>query len=153
MRHPQVVVYESDGWLAGQLEELAGENAWLLRQSRDPGACVNLLAQGGPSLLMLKLERNLVGELTLLADLRERAPDCPAVVVSDVKLDAEQRLTLAGLAYDLGARCVLFPPLTQTLLEDVVSGLMEATIRRVVGTGTTPAGKRADSPLPREDDA
>jgi hypothetical protein len=33
---------------------------------------------------------------------------------------------LAGLAWDLGARCVLFPPQTRDQLPGVVAGLMEA---------------------------
>jgi hypothetical protein len=46
---------------------------------------------------------------------------------------AEQRAQLSALAFDLGARYVLFPPLQQPVIEDLVSGLMAATIGRVVG--------------------
>jgi hypothetical protein len=37
---------------------------------------------------------------------------------------------VAALAYDIGARYVMFPPLTRTLVEDIVAGLMAATIKR-----------------------
>jgi hypothetical protein len=56
------------------------------------------------------------------------------VLVSDVKMEgAEQRAQLSALAFDLGARYVLFPPLQQPVIEDLVAGLLGATIRRVVG--------------------
>jgi DNA-binding response OmpR family regulator len=131
MHHPQIVVYETDGWLASQVSELARENRWLVRESRRPDACLGLLRSGGPALLMLKLERKLIDELALLCRINECAPECPVIVFSDVKLEgSEQRTNLAGLAYDLGARHVLFPPLTRPIIEDLVIGLMTATIRR-----------------------
>jgi chemotaxis response regulator CheB len=135
MKLPQVVVYESEGTLAGQVRRLAGENSWLVRESRDPDACVKLLADSRPSVLLLNLERDLHDGLSLLGWVAERAPDCPVIVVSDVKMEgAEQRAQLSALAFDLGARYVLFPPLQQPVIEDLVAGLMSATIKRVVGT-------------------
>ena len=135
MKHPQVVVYESDGALAGQVRRLAGENAWLVRESRQPDACLQLLADVRPAVLLLKLERELLDGLTLLGRVAERAPDCPVVLVSDVKMEgAEQRAQLSALAVDLGARYVLFPPLQTPVIEDLVAGLMAAAVRRVVGT-------------------
>jgi len=134
MKHPQVVVYESDGWLADQVRRLAGENAWLVRESRRPDACLNMLEDSRPAVLLLRLERELLDGLTLLSQVTERAPDCPVVLVSDVKMEgAEQRAQLSALAFDLGARYVLFPPLQQPVIEDLVAGLLGATIRRVVG--------------------
>jgi chemotaxis response regulator CheB len=133
MRHPQVVVFEGSGSVAAQLEQVAADNRWLLRESRQPTACLELVRQARPSILVLNLERRLVDELTLLADVHEHAPDCPVLVVSDVKLEGPaQRLNLAGLAYDLGAGYVMFPPLEQSLLEDVTAGLLSAAIRRSV---------------------
>jgi chemotaxis response regulator CheB len=134
MKHPQVVVYESDGSLAGQVRRLAGENAWLVRECRRPDGCLELVSEMRPSVLLLKLERDLQDGLTLLARAAERAPDCPVVLVSDVKMEgAEQRAQLSALAMDLGARYVLFPPLQTPVIEDLVAGLMAATIRRTVG--------------------
>jgi chemotaxis response regulator CheB len=135
MKHPQVVVYESDGSLAGQVRRLVAEHSWLLRESRQSDACLQLLAEVRPSVLLLKIERELLDGLTLLGRVAERAPDCPVVLVSDVKMEgAEQRAQLSALAMDLGARYVLFPPLQTPVIEDLVAGLMAATIRRVVGT-------------------
>ena len=134
MKHPQVVVYESDGWLAGQVRRLAADHAWLVRESRRPDACLGLLEDGRPAVLLLRLERELLDGLTLLGQVAERAPDCPVVLVSDVKMEgAEQRAQLSALAFDLGARYVLFPPLQQPVIEDLVAGLLGAAIRRVVG--------------------
>ena len=105
MKHPQVVVYESDGWLADQVRRLAADHAWLVRESRHPDACLNLLADSRPAVLLLRLERELLDGLTLLGQVSERAPDCPVVLVSDVKMEgAEQRAHLSALAMDLGAR-------------------------------------------------
>ena len=134
MKHPQVVVFESDGWLADQVRRLAADHAWLVRESRHPDACLNLLADSRPAVLLLRLERELLDGLTLLGQVTERAPDCPVILVSDVKMEgAEQRAQLSALAFDLGARYVLFPPLQQPVIEDLVAGLMGATVRRVVG--------------------
>ncbi|HKB00753.1 MAG TPA: hypothetical protein VKD90_00975 [Gemmataceae bacterium] len=137
MKHPQVVVYESDGSLAAQVRRLAGDNSWLVRESRRPDACLQLLAEVRPSVLLLKIERELHDGLALLGQVAERAPDCPVVLVSDVKMEgAEQRAQLSALAMDLGARYVLFPPHQTPVIEDLVSGLMASTVRRMVGTAT-----------------
>lgn len=134
MRHPQVVVYESDGTLAAQVRRLAGEHAWLVRESRRPEACLALLAESRPAVLLLRLEDEIPDGLALLGQVAGRAPDCPVVLVSDVKMDgADQRAQLSALAFDLGARYVLFPPHQQPVIEDLVSGLMAAAVRRTVG--------------------
>jgi chemotaxis response regulator CheB len=134
MKHPQVVVYESDGWLADQVRRLAGENGWLVRESRHADSCLALLVDARPTVLLLRLERELLDGLTLLGQVVEKAPDCPVVLVSDVKMEgADQRAQLSALAFDLGARYVLFPPLQPPVIEDLVAGLLGAAVRRVVG--------------------
>ena len=57
MRHPQIVVFESDSLLARQLQETATANAWLLRESRQTPACMKLLRAGGPAVLVLRVGR------------------------------------------------------------------------------------------------
>jgi predicted GTPase len=75
--------------------------------------------------------------LSLLGKIAERASDCPVILVSDVKMEgAEQRFQLSALALDLGASYVLFPPLQTTVIEDLVSGLLTAAIRRSVGASS-----------------
>ena len=71
--------------------------------------------------------------LELIAVVRRLEPDTPVVAVADVKLPDAERAAWAAALFDLGARFVLFPPLTKPVLEDVASGLMAAAIRRVVG--------------------
>ena len=140
MRHPQVVVYESDGWLAGQIRRLAGENAWLVRESRNADACLQLIADVRPSVLLLRLELELLDGLSLLGRVAERAPSCPVILVSDVKMEgADQRAQLSALAMDLGARYILFPPLQTPVIEDLVSGLLMAEIRRTSGAANDEA--------------
>src|SRR5262245_65454376 len=104
MKLPQVVVYESDGMLAGQVRRLAEDNAWLVRESRQPDACLNLLSEVRPSGLLLKIERELLDGLTLLSRVSEPAPDCPVLLVSDVKMEgAEERAQLEALGTALSA--------------------------------------------------
>ena len=134
MKSPQIVVYETDGWLAGQVRRLATDNGWLVRESRRPDACLRLLAEERPAVLLLKLDRDPHDGLALLAAIAERAPDCPVVLVSDAKLEgSDQRGQLSALAFDLGARYFLFPPLQGPVIEDLAAGLLTAAIRRVVG--------------------
>jgi len=130
MRYPQVVIYDSDDWLATQVAEVARENGWLVRESRQADACLQLLREARPSVVLLKLGPKALEEMTLLSRLTRHVPDCPVVLVSDAKLDVAGRHDLVGLAYDLGARYVLMPPLTRSVIEDVVVGLLEATIQR-----------------------
>lgn len=131
MRHPQIVTYEADGFLAAQVADLARESRWLVRESRQPEACLNLLQQSGPAVLLIMLGPKLADELALLGELHEKAPDVPALVFSAAKLEsADHRAALAGIACDLGARHVLFPPLARNAIEDLVAGMMAATIRR-----------------------
>ena len=141
MQHPQLVIYEADGWLAAQVAVLAREHAWLVRESRQPEACLELLRDNRPAVLLVKLERKL-DEFRLIASVRERVPECPIAVFSDAKFEGvAQRASLASLAYDLGVRYVMFPPLTRTLVEDVAAGLMAATIQRC----TFPKGPAGDA--------
>ena len=118
MRYPQVVVFESDGKLAVLLRPLAEQRRWPLRESRRPDACLRLLA-GGPAVVVIRVGRDLEGEFTLLEQARRHSPEPRCVVVCDA-----EHPRLAGLAWDLGADCVLHPSLARDLLPDVVAGLM-----------------------------
>ncbi len=131
MGHPQIVVYEGDGWLAAQVTPLAREHDWVVRESRHAHACLTFLTDARTAVLLLKLNRDLHDELSLLATVYERVPDCPVIVMSDAKMEGNaERTALAGLAYDLGARYVLFPPLMRPIIEDLVVGFMETSIKR-----------------------
>ena len=141
MKLPQVVIYESDGFLAAQTRRLAKENGWLVRESRRPDSCVGLVSEVRPSVLLIRLGGDLQDGLSLLCDVVTTAPDCPVILVCDAKLEgADLRAQLSALAFDLGARYIIFPPLQQPVIEDLVSGLMFATIGRVVSPNEESAG-------------
>lgn len=119
MRHPRVVVYETDGRLAATLREVCQARGWALREPRRLRTCLGLFQAGGPAVLVLKLGTDLVREFTLLDRLRWLSPTALAVVVSDTDQPA-----VTALAWDLGAHFVLAPPLPRHLLPDVVERLM-----------------------------
>lgn len=135
MKHPQVIVLETDGWLAKQLRELAGESRWLVQPARSVDAALALARGRGPAVLLVQVEltEDRPEPLALVAETHRLAPDVPVVVVSDVKLPDAERAAWTAALFDLGVRYVLFPPLTRPVLEDVVSGLMTVAIRRVIG--------------------
>ncbi len=147
MRHPQVLVYETDGRIAALLKTAiqANDYPWSLRELSRTAACLRLLRRGGPNVVILKVQRRQVRDLTTLEDLtttypklanprrylaRQLAlvqrihwllPDTATLVVGDAE-DAP----LAALAWDLGASYVLFAPQVREQLVDVVAGLLKA---------------------------
>jgi hypothetical protein len=151
MRAPQVVVLEHDGWIARHLGDLAAEGAWLVRSARGPDAARALVRERGPCVLIVQVElaEDRPAPLQLIAEARCQHPDVPVLAVSDVKLSDADRVAWTAALFDLGARYVLFPPLTKPVLEDVVSGLMAATIRRVVGETPTEPAQPASAPGPK----
>ena len=74
-------------------------------------------------IVQVELAEDKTAPLRLIADTRRDWPDVPIVAVSDVKLSDADRIAWTAALFDLGARYVLFPPLTKPVLEDVVSGL------------------------------
>lgn len=135
MKHPRVIVFESDGWVAKQLRELAGENRWLIRPAKTVDSALSLARELGPAVLLIQFEpaEDKPAPLTLISEVYRQTTDVPVVAVADSKLADVERATWTAALLDLGARYVLFPPLTKSVIEDVVSGLMTATIRRALG--------------------
>jgi hypothetical protein len=122
MRFPQLVIYENDGRLKGMLEATAAANRWALRVPQMPATCLRLLRRGGPAVFVLRMGRDpQKHEVPLLEQVTWLCPDVACVVVSDLDNPA-----LGALAWDLGARFVLFPPHPRDQLPDVVAGLMGA---------------------------
>lgn len=144
MKHPQIVVFEGDGLLARHLERKAEQRRWLLRESRQVPACLNLLRAGGPSVLVVKIGRNLIREFTLLNEVHALLPDVPVVLVGD-----DEDATLQALAHDLGATYVLMPPEPRPHLIELVEHLMAATIARTEPPGVA-AAKASTPPLDSE---
>jgi hypothetical protein len=120
MRYPQVLIYENDGRIAELLRREGKPRHWSLREPRRPESCLRLLRRGGPSVLVLKVGRDLLEELTLLERVSWLYPDTGTVVVGDSDNPA-----LAGLTWDLGAAVVLFPPQPRYSLIGIVGRLLE----------------------------
>jgi hypothetical protein len=150
MRAPQIVVVEYDGWIARHLSDLAAEGAWIVRDLRSVDNAMSLVRGGGPCVLIVQVELadDKPAPLRLIADVRRDCADVPVVAVSDVKLNDADRIAWTAALFDLGARYVLFPPLTKPVLEDVVSGLMAAAVRRVIGEAPE-AKPGAPAPVPK----
>ncbi len=129
MKYPQLIIYETDGAMAKLLGKLASDQGWMMRESRSNESLLNLLKEQRVSIVFLKFERDLVSGLELLSQITTQFPDCPVVVVSDVKADSHQRENLSCLVFDLGARYIVFPPLTQPVAEDLANGLMISALR------------------------
>jgi hypothetical protein len=121
MRYPQGLAYERDGRLAELLKAALEERKlkWVLREPRDPAACLRLLERGGPAVVVVKLGRELERELTLLERVASLHADVCPVLVGDA-----EHAALAGTGWDLGAAYVLLPPMARTSLPEIVVGLM-----------------------------
>ena len=146
MRHPRLIILESDGWLARQLAELAGESRWLVHTPRSADAALTLVREPGPAVLLVQLELadDATDRLALVADAHRLAPDVPLIAVSDAKLSDPDRAAWTAVLFDLGARLVLFPPITGPVLEDAVSGLLGASVRRTIGGEPPPPRPPSD---------
>ena len=120
MRYPQVLIYENDGRIAELLRREGKLRHWSLREPRRPESCLRLLRRGGPSVLVLKVGRDLLQELTLLDRVSWLFPDTATVVVGD-----SDNPVLAGLTWDLGAAVVLFLPQPRYSLIHIIGRLLE----------------------------
>jgi hypothetical protein len=120
VRHPQLLIYQGDARLTALLEPLADAARWWLRKPSDLAECLEVLPRGGPSVLVMRPGRDLERELVLLERVSRLFPSASVVVVGDGDQGA-----LAGVAWDLGARFALFPPIPLDLLPGVVTGLMK----------------------------
>jgi hypothetical protein len=118
MYHPQVIVWEGDGKLAGLLRPLARERRWALREPRQTGAVLALLGRG-PGVVVVKAGRDLEREFALLERVGWLFPEAATVLVAD-----SDHARLAGLAWDLGAAYVLVPPMPRERLPELVGALM-----------------------------
>ncbi len=138
MRHPQLIVLAFDDWLGKQLAEFARDHRWVLKEVRQTGACLALLREPRPTVLLAQLDphaADVAAPLAFLADVHLGFPHVLTAVVSDVKLNEDERVGWTATAFDLGARFVLFPPLSRPILEDLVGGLMASLIQRIAGEG------------------
>jgi DNA-binding NtrC family response regulator len=134
MKHPQVVVYETDGRLAQLLRERVRASRWAMREPRQRESCLALLRDASPTVFVLKTGSKLETELGILQRVHTLLPDARSVVVGDL-----QNTMLADLAWDMGASFVLFPPLPHGWLPEIVVQLMQAAIASGKTEGEIPA--------------
>lgn len=125
MRHPSVLIYEGDARLENQLRPTVEQQGWTLTCTPSAERCFRWaqglsFAQEGTAVLVLRLGRDLERELLLLDRVRVLAPEVAVVVVGD-----QEHPGLMALAWDLGASCVLLPPLSRDLLTEVVLALLQ----------------------------
>ena len=128
MRNRQVLICESDGRLAHVLRDCVQACGGRLREVRHPRVCLGLLPQGGESVFVLRLGRDLQREMSLLEQVTWLFPETATVVVCDADNPG-----LVQLAWDLGARFVLHPPQIGEFLADVVKGFLGSTTGQPVG--------------------
>lgn len=128
MRYPQLIVFEADSRLAAALGPAAAEHGWALRQPRRLDGALGLLRRGGPNALVIRAGRDLEREFTLLDHAAEQFPDASLVVVLD-----HEHPRLAGLAWDLGAVCVLTADQSRARLVELVESLLRGTDERPAG--------------------
>jgi DNA-binding NarL/FixJ family response regulator len=119
MRQRQVLILEGDGRLADGLRRCAQAQAWNLREIRQLRVCLGLLPQGEGTVLVLRVGRDLVREMTLLEQVVWLFPQTAVVVVADADSP-----TIIQLAWDLGARFVLSPAQVREELAEVIEGLL-----------------------------
>ena len=132
-RRPQFVLLEADGAVARQLADLAAENRWLVRPARTPAAALDLARDRRPTVAFVQFRPADPAAVSLVADVHRLAPDTAVVAVCDEKLSEPDRAAWTAVLFDLGARYVLFPPLTKPILEDLASGLMATATGGALG--------------------
>lgn len=120
MRRAQVIVCETDDRLTQMLRAHGAKCGWWLRPVRNPARVVSLLRPGEASVVILKTGRDLEREFALLERISRTFPEVATIVVGDTEQPA-----LAGLAWDLGACYVLFPPQPREQLPEIVKNLMD----------------------------
>jgi DNA-binding NtrC family response regulator len=114
----QILIIGHDSRLTAMLEERQGSGV-PIRHPRDTAECLDLLAQGPASVVVLKVGRHTEEEMGLLARVSLHHPDTSVVVVGEAA-----HSHLAGLAWDLGAAYVLILPQPREILPEIVGGLL-----------------------------
>jgi DNA-binding NarL/FixJ family response regulator len=120
MRLPQLVVCETDDWIAELLRGTAGTWQWVLRQLTGAEACLRALRQSGPGVAVIEVGRHLEHDLLLVERLARLCPETPIVVVTTMT-----NPELTALAWDLGASYVHAREQPRDALLKVVASLME----------------------------
>lgn len=100
----------------------ARQPRWVLRQPRRLDACARLAMRGLPSVLVVKVGRDVSREMAVLDRVRAASPEVPIVVVAAAASPA-----LTGLAWHLGAAYVFTTEPPAETLAAVVERLLQRT--------------------------
>ena len=119
MQQTQVITYGIEGVLAERLRELAQARRFWLRETSQFAACQSLVASSPPSVFILMLGKDLERELALVEQIHACLPMTRTIVVGETDHPA-----VAGLAWELGATCTLFPPTPVDVIADYLVRLL-----------------------------
>jgi DNA-binding response OmpR family regulator len=123
MRHPQILIVEHDGKLAALLRAAAEQAGYSLREPKQLATCLKLIERAKPSVLVLRIGRDLEREFVLLD--RVSKTGTSVVVVTD-----SDHPRLIGIARDLDAAFVLpASRVREQLVELVLSLMREEPVR------------------------
>ena len=146
MKSPLLISCGADAWLAEQARLIAAESRWLFKTCA-PDGLAKLAIDERPTVAILGADARDPGDpLAALALLSRTRPEVAVALLTASKITADDRAAWLALALDLGARCVLFPPYTRLVLDDLIGGLMASCVRRAGLTFDAP--KRAAEPEP-----
>ena len=121
MQQAQILTFGIEGPLAQRLREVAEARRCWLRETSQLSACRNLLQSSPMSAFVLLLRHDLDRELALLDEAHACLPGMPIVAVGDT-----DHPVLAGLAWELGATFVLFPPTPIETISDVMDRILSS---------------------------
>ena len=105
MRSAELLAFGVEGVLNDRLAAWAQDHGLWYRPVQQASALHNLLRKGSRGLLIIRVGRDVVSELELLQGAAHDFPEMTTIVIGDL-----DHPLLEGLAYDLGASAVLFPP-------------------------------------------
>ena len=105
MRSAELLALGVDGPLSDRLAAWSHDHGLWYRPLQNASALTNLLRKGSRGLLLVRVGRDLVGELETLRDASHEFPELIRIAFGDL----DQPL-LEGLAYELGANVTIFPP-------------------------------------------
>jgi hypothetical protein len=128
MRHPQVIICSADDELANELRPLAQSRRWTISSYRRADLLLPALGTASPTVLLLEVDP-LAEEpdaIALIPELVKRYPDLTVIVRALGKIPEAQRPNWTAVVLGIGASYVLFPPITITVLEDLLSGAILA---------------------------
>ena len=120
MHQTQILSYGAQGALLTLLQELAQARRCWLRETSQVSACLNLAHTTPPSVLVLRLGTDLPRELELLEQVHACLPGTAVIAVGEAENPA-----LAGLVWELGATCALFPPTPMEQIHGLIERILD----------------------------